>query len=165
MRGTWRQEGRWHASEQQLARSARRAGNRDDAGRVRRGKRSGGPGQSKPVWLQAGNKIKTGPHWAVGRFRFRTILSQLFKNCYNLVNPNLLLSWNPKKTILHSDIFEHYEQLFSLSPLPIPNRIQVTNFGTNSTLNSSSNFKGIQMFLKNSDKFLKILSWHNILEY
>jgi hypothetical protein len=67
--------------------------------------------------------------------------------------------------ILHSDRFKHGEQRFSLAPLPIRNRIHVTNFGTNSTLNSSSNFKGIQTFLKNSDKFLKILSWHDIIEY
>jgi hypothetical protein len=29
----------------------------------------------------------------------------------------------------------------------------------------SSNFKGVQTFLKKSDKFLKILSSHDILEY
>jgi hypothetical protein len=37
-------------------------GGRDDSRRVRSGKRPGGPGQSKPVWLWAGNKTKTGLH-------------------------------------------------------------------------------------------------------
>jgi hypothetical protein len=55
----------------------------------------------------------------------------------------------------HGGRVEHSEQLFSLCQLPNPNRIQVTNFGTNTPLNSSSNFKGIQTFLKNSNKFLK----------
>jgi hypothetical protein len=55
----------------------------------------------------------------------------------------------------HGGRVEHSEQIFPLGQLPNPNRIQVTNFGTNSPLNSSSNFKGIQTFLKNSNKFLK----------
>jgi hypothetical protein len=47
---------------------------RDDTRRARRGKWPGGPSQSKPVWLRAGNKTTTGPHWPVGRFQFRPIL-------------------------------------------------------------------------------------------
>jgi hypothetical protein len=35
---------------------------RDDTRRACRGKWPGGPGQSKPVWLWAGNKTTTGPH-------------------------------------------------------------------------------------------------------
>jgi hypothetical protein len=42
---------------------------------------------------------------------------------------------------------EHYEQLFSLGRLPIPNRIQVTNFWNKFEFESSLNFKGIQTFL------------------
>jgi hypothetical protein len=48
----------------------------------------------------------------------------------------------------HDARVELSEQLFPLGRLSIPNRIQGINFGTNSPLNSSSNFKGIQTFLK-----------------
>jgi hypothetical protein len=40
----------------------------------------------------------------------------------------------------HDSRAEYFEQLLPLGPLPIPNRIPVIKFGTNSTLNLSLNF-------------------------
>jgi hypothetical protein len=53
----------------------------------------------------------------------------------------------------HGGRVEHYEQLLPLGGLPIPNRLQVINSGTKIKIETSSNFKGVQTFLKKSDKF------------
>jgi hypothetical protein len=53
---------------------------------------------------------------------------------------------------------EHYAQFSQLGQLQIPNRNHVKNPGTNSTIESSMNFKGVQTFWEKSDKFTKILS-------
>jgi hypothetical protein len=66
---------------------------------------------------------------------------------------------------LHRDSLKHKEQLSFLSPLQIPSEFKVINFGTNSKLNIPQILKGFKPFWKNSDKFLKILSSHDILEY
>jgi hypothetical protein len=66
---------------------------------------------------------------------------------------------------LHRDSLKHKEQLSFLSQLQIPSKLQVKNYGTKIKFESSSNFKGVQTFLEKSDKFLKILSSHDILEY
>jgi hypothetical protein len=65
-RGGWkageaRRSGSWRSRHAALAVGASTRC-RGDARHVRRGKRSGGPGQSKPVWLRASNETKTGPH-------------------------------------------------------------------------------------------------------
>jgi hypothetical protein len=52
----------------------------------------------------------------------------------------------------------HREQLSVLAQLQIPKGLQVTNSGTKIKIEISSNFKGVQPFLKKSDKFYKILS-------
>jgi hypothetical protein len=57
------------------------------------------------------------------------------------------------------------EQLSLLANLQIPSGYQVKNSGTKINFESSLNFKGVQTFLEKSDKFLKILSSHDILEY
>jgi hypothetical protein len=57
------------------------------------------------------------------------------------------------------------EQLSLLENLQIPTVYQVKNSGTKINFESSSNFKGVQTFLEKSDKFLKILYSHDILEY
>jgi hypothetical protein len=51
-----------------------------------------------------------------------------------------------------------------LGPLAIPNKIPVIKFGTNSTLNLSLNFYGVQTFLEKSDKFSKIPSSHDLCQ-
>jgi hypothetical protein len=66
---------------------------------------------------------------------------------------------------LNSDTLKHKEQLSCLSQLQIPSELQVKNSGIKVNFESSSNFKGVQTFLEKSDKFLKILSSHYILEY
>jgi hypothetical protein len=50
-----------------------------------------------------------------------------------------------------------------LAQLHIPSGFQVTNSGTNSNLNLE--FKGVQTFLEKIDKFSKIPSSYDILEY
>jgi hypothetical protein len=52
-----------------------------------------------------------------------------------------------------------------LDKLQIPSGLQVTNSGTNTNLNFSLNFKGVQTFLEKSDKFSKIPTLHDILKY
>jgi hypothetical protein len=61
--------------------------------------------------------------------------------------------------------FDHSKQILTLGPLPILNIIQFIKLGTNSTLNCSLNFLGVQTFLKKSDKFSKIRCLLDILEF
>jgi hypothetical protein len=65
---------------------------------------------------------------------------------------------------LHRDSLEHEEQLSFLSQLQIPSEFKVINSGTNSKLNIPQILKGSKPFWKKSDKFLKILSSHDIVE-
>jgi hypothetical protein len=55
---------------------------------------------------------------------------------------------------LHKDSWKHKEQLSFLEQLQIPKGLQ----GTKIKIETSWNFKGVQIFLKKSDKFYKILS-------
>jgi hypothetical protein len=71
---------------------------------------------------------------------------------------------------LHKDSWKHKEQLSFLAQLQIPKGLQVINSGTKNKIETSSNFKGVQTFLKKSDKFylpkldLKIiLHWHTCI--
>jgi hypothetical protein len=64
--------------------------------------------------------------------------------------------------ILHETRLEHYEHLYRLCLLQIPNRKHGKNPGTDSIFESSMDFKGVQTFWKKSEKFFKILSWLDI---
>jgi hypothetical protein len=101
---------------------------------------------------------------ALGRAQFG---APFFSNCSKIAQfLQFKYAATPKSKnvqTLHGARVEHSERLFPLGRLPIPNRIHVTNFGTNSAFNSSSNFKGIQTFLKNSDNFLKILFYPDMI--
>jgi histidinol phosphatase-like PHP family hydrolase len=67
--------------------------------------------------------------------------------------------------ILQFGSLKYKEKLYFLEKLQNPTGLQVKHSGTKINFESSSNFKGVQTFLKKSDKFLKILSSHDILEY
>jgi hypothetical protein len=55
--------------------------------------------------------------------------------------------------ILHEVVLEHYKQLCKLCGLQIANKNHGKNPGIDSIFESSMNFKGLQTFWKNSDKF------------
>jgi hypothetical protein len=74
----------------------------------------------------------------------------------------ILMSKNIKPW--HGGRVEHYEQIFLLGWLPIPNQLQVINSGTKIKIETSSNFKGFQTFMEKSDNFYKILSSQAWLE-
>jgi hypothetical protein len=67
--------------------------------------------------------------------------------------------------ILCKDSLKHKKQLSFLSKLQIPSGLQVKNSGTKINFEYSSNFKGVQTFLKKSNKFFKIPSSHDTFEY
>jgi hypothetical protein len=96
---------------------------------------------------------------AVGRARFNAEMISHYSNYLQTLKYKMkaILMFKNIQT-WHGGIVEHSEQPFPLGRLLVPNRIRVTNFKTNSPLSFSSNFKRIHTFLKNSDKFLKILS-------
>jgi hypothetical protein len=77
----------------------------------------------------------------MGWFQFG---AQLFPNYLNFA---LILKYKTKTILMsinvqtwHGAIIDYSEQLLPLGTLPIPDRIPVIKFGTNSTLNLSLNF-------------------------
>jgi hypothetical protein len=89
----------------------------------------------------------------------------------NYSNFTLILKYKMKTILMsinlqtwHGSRVDYSEQLLPLGPLPIPNRIPVIKFGRHSTLNLSLIFYGVQIFLKKSDKFSKIISSHNLYQ-
>jgi hypothetical protein len=67
--------------------------------------------------------------------------------------------------ILQVDSLKHKKQLYFLSQLQILSKIIFYKFWNKFKFESSLNFKGVQTFLEKSDKFSKIPSSHDILQY